>query len=60
MKCLFCNKKCSITIECKCGKETCITCRDPFLHDCSRDYKNEQREKLKKELMISFSKISKI
>jgi hypothetical protein len=46
-----CNKKLKLFEEspCKCGLFFCMAHRFADLHNCSYDYKQEQKEKIKKE-----------
>ena len=52
MKCIYCNKKTHMLLNCKCQIECCVTCLDPMKHNCTRDFKQEQKEKLEKELVL--------
>lgn len=57
-----CKKKLRLLdITCKCQKTFCINHRHPEQHSCDYDFKNEGREKLKKEnIIVSGIKIDKI
>lgn len=57
-----CNKKLGIMeIICKCGAKTCINHKYPDKHNCSYDYKNEQKQYLEKSNpVVVSSKINKI
>ena len=48
--CDYCKKKVGIiTFNCKCiYKNLCSKCRTPETHNCSFDYKSEERAKLRK------------
>ena len=58
-KCSKCGKKTHILFECKCDlKDLCITCKAPEVHDCKFNYKEEQKNKLKKDNpIISLDKV---
>ena len=47
-KCLNCNKKTMISIECKCNKFFCLKCRTPEIHNCNFDYKKDGKSKIEK------------
>jgi len=47
-KCALCKKNKLITTLCKCELNFCLECRMPETHNCSFDYKNEQRQYLTK------------
>lgn len=60
MSCEICKKKTLIIIDCKCGKKTCINCRNPR-HECTYDFKTEAKIKLAKEnIKVTGQKIIKI
>jgi hypothetical protein len=60
INCEICNKKTLIIINCKCGKKTCIECRNPR-HECNYDFKNDAKIKLAKEnVKVVADKIIKI
>lgn len=48
-KCQMCKKKIGLTgFECRCGKLFCSTHRYADIHDCTFDYKEDGREKIRK------------
>ena len=52
MKCSHCKKKIGyIEYDCKCLKKFCPKCRHPEQHNCTYDYKTEQKLKLTKSLL---------
>ena len=57
-----CTKKIKITdYPCKCGVIYCKFHRDPLIHNCSYDYKeNNKKQKLIEDLKCTSIKIQKI
>ena len=63
--CFFCQKKLSFMEEtigdCKCKQFFCKKHRFPEEHQCTFDYKHEQREKLKETMcVVSVRKVQHI
>jgi len=51
-KCFTCNKKIGLLgFECKCKNMFCSMHFNPETHDCDYDFKNEQKERLEKQLV---------
>lgn len=38
-KCVHCNRKSHILIDCKCGYKVCLKCKEPETHKCTFDFK---------------------
>ena len=57
-----CNKKIKITdFPCKCEKYFCKFHKQPEIHKCEYDYKeNDKKQKLIESMMCNSSKIQKI
>lgn len=46
-RCSNCNKKKNIMVfECKCTKEFCLNCLPFYVHQCTFDYKQENKQTL--------------
>ena len=62
MRCNHCKKKMGVMeYECKCKKKFCAACRLPESHNCTYDFKTNNKLKLMKELVkIEPAKIIKI
>jgi len=50
MKCAKCNKKLLIEYPCKCKKVFCITHLYSDVHACTYDHKQDEKERIKKQL----------
>lgn len=51
-KCFTCNKKIGLLgFECKCKNMFCSMHFNPETHNCNYDFKNEQKERLEKQLV---------
>lgn len=51
-KCFTCNKKIGLLgFECKCKNMFCSKHLNPEKHNCNYDFKNEQKERLEKQLV---------
>lgn len=62
LKCKNCNKKLKLMpFTCKCENNYCSKCRYPEIHNCEYDFKNYQKNILKKQLVkVVCKKIDKI
>ena len=47
MSCSKCKKKSMIVFNCRCGKEFCTKHKQPEDHNCTFDFKNYGKEKIK-------------
>ena len=61
-RCYKCNKKVGlIPFNCKCDNSFCSKCRYPEEHDCEYDFKNHDKDILRKQLVkVVAKKIDKI
>lgn len=56
-KCEKCNKNIKLmSFKCKCLKKFCIKCLSSNVHNCTFDYKQEQKKHLEKTLIKSENK----
>ena len=46
MRCINCRKKTTFEHECKCLKKFCLNCLPFYIHNCSYDYKSDNKLKL--------------
>ena len=61
MKCTQCNKKLLIEYSCKCKKVLCITHLYSDMHNCTFDYKSDEKKRLEYTMeLIVAPKIKKI
>lgn len=62
MRCFHCNKKIrTIEFLCKCKETFCAKCRHPESHNCTFDFKSDQKKKLLKVLTkVEAPKVIKI
>lgn len=60
-KCQKCKKKCFISFKCKCEKIFCTKCKLPEDHNCTFNFKEAGKDKLKQQLIkVENNKINKI
>lgn len=61
MKCFHCKKKKGIQFDCKCGSKFCLNCLPYYIHNCSFNYKDKNKEELKKNnIEVVSAKVSDI
>lgn len=48
MRCVFCKKKKLIQFDCKCGSKYCLNCLPFYVHNCTFNYKENNKGELKK------------
>lgn len=61
MNCQKCSKKVGIYgFVCKCNSTFCSNHRYPESHNCSFDWKDYERSKLKDTLQVKFEKLPKL
>jgi AN1-like Zinc finger len=53
--CAKCRRKTMMTIKCKCEKTFCFECRYPEDHECSFDFRADQKEKLRRDNPVVIS-----
>lgn len=64
-RCIVCNKKIRSTLcdvmKCKCDSYVCAKHRFPDQHNCTYDFKTENKSKLRKEMpLVECEKVIKI
>jgi len=61
IKCNKCKKNILISFECKCNSIFCINHKNPELHNCTFNFKeNGKNELIKNNPKITFTKVIKI
>lgn len=60
-KCSECKRKTPMCVTCKCERTLCFECRYPEDHECTFDYRAEQKEKLVTENpVVKTEKLQKV